>query len=190
MEDFDLALESCSLADMGFRGYPFSWNNKRPGDANTKERLDRAVANLEWRERFPASTLTHLFSHALDHAPLLLQTMTNHELRGKGANGFKFEEAWLLWDDCERMVADSWTVRHTGASSTMSIIKDKIVNCGVEWLAWGSSKTQLDVDEIKRLQAVLDSMNKREPFEETRAEYLEASRSLDALLLKQEIFWH
>jgi len=96
MEDFGLALESCRLVDIGFRGYPFTWNNKRPGDANTKERLDRAIANSEWRERFPASTLTHLFSHASDHAPLLLQTMTDHRLRGRGANDFKFEEAWLL----------------------------------------------------------------------------------------------
>ena len=54
----------------------------------------------------------------------------------------------------------------------------------------GSSKTKPDVDEIKRLQAMLENMNKREPSEEIRAEYLEASRSLDALLLKQEIFWH
>ena len=88
------------------------------------------------------------------------------------------------------MVVDSWAVGHTGAGSAMSIIKDKIMNCGVDLLVWGSSKTKPNVDEIKRLQAVLESMNKREPSEETRVEYLEASRSLDALLLKQEIFWH
>ena len=34
---------------------------------NTRERLDRAVANMEWRVKFPASTITHLFSHASDH---------------------------------------------------------------------------------------------------------------------------
>ena len=116
--------------------------------------------------------------------------MTDHGLRSRGGNGFKFEESWLLWDDCERMVADSWIFGHEGAGLAMSSIKAKIENCGVDLHAWGSSKTKPDVDEIKRLQAMLESMKKREPSEEIRAEYLEASRSLDALLLKQEIFWH
>ena len=116
--------------------------------------------------------------------------MTDHGSRSRGGNGFKFEESWLLWDDCERMVADSWIFGHEGAGLAMSSIKAKIENCGVDLHAWGSSKTKPDVDEIKRLQAMLENMNKREPSEEIRAEYLEASRSLDALLLKQEIFWH
>ena len=72
MEEFSLALDSCGLVDLGFRGYPFTWNNKRPGDANTRQRLDRAVANSEWKNRFPATTITHLVSHASYHLPLLL----------------------------------------------------------------------------------------------------------------------
>lgn len=45
MDEFRLVLESCKLVDLGFIGYPYTWNNKRPGAANTKQRLDRAVAN-------------------------------------------------------------------------------------------------------------------------------------------------
>lgn len=72
MEEFSLALDLCGLVDLGFRGYPFTWNNKRPGDANTRQRLDRAVANSEWKNRFLATTITHLVSHASYHLPLLL----------------------------------------------------------------------------------------------------------------------
>ena len=51
--------------------------------------------------------------------------------------------------------------------SAMSIIKDKIVNCGVDLHMWGSLKIRPDVDEIKRLQAVMENINKCEPSEET-----------------------
>ena len=66
------ALERCHLADLGFIGYPYTWNNRRPGAANTKERLDKAVAKEAWKLMFPETTVTHIISHASDHLPLIL----------------------------------------------------------------------------------------------------------------------
>jgi len=80
MEEFGAALESCQLIDLGFRGYKFTWNNKRPSATNTRERLDRAVANKEWLDAFFASSVSHEFSHALDHMPLLLQIGKDNRL--------------------------------------------------------------------------------------------------------------
>lgn len=40
MDEFRLALDACNLVDLGFVGYPYTWNNKRPGAANTRLRLD------------------------------------------------------------------------------------------------------------------------------------------------------
>ena len=48
MEEFRTVLDSCNLADLGFIGDKYTWNNKRSGAANTRQRLDRAVANAEW----------------------------------------------------------------------------------------------------------------------------------------------
>ena len=45
MEDFQATLDGCNLFDLGFQGYKFTWNNKRPGAANTRDRLDRVVVN-------------------------------------------------------------------------------------------------------------------------------------------------
>ena len=92
MEDFWVALENCELTDLGFIGHKFTWTNRRPSSAHTKQQLARATANKGWTERFPASLVSHLFSHASDHIPILLTTMNDRLLRGREASGFKFEE--------------------------------------------------------------------------------------------------
>lgn len=129
MDEFSLALDLCGLVDLGFWGYPFTWNNKRPGEANTRQSLDRTVANSEWKNQFPATTIAHLVSHASDHLPLLLQTKSDKEFRGKGTRGFKFEESWLLWEDCEKTIEENWISR-SGLDLALTEIQEKIKECG------------------------------------------------------------
>ena len=129
MEEFGIALDSCGLLDLGFHGYPFTWNNKRPGGANTRQRLDRAVANTKWRSKFSASTITHLMSHTSDHLPSLMHSRLDKVFRSSGTCGFKFEEGWLLWADCEQTVEEAWKVRGISCS-TMAAIQEKLHKCG------------------------------------------------------------
>ena len=63
IEAFGETLSSCQLQDLGFKRYPYTWSNKRPGEANTKIRLDRGVANKEWTDRFQLSKIVHLLTH-------------------------------------------------------------------------------------------------------------------------------
>ena len=187
MEDFQAALERCNLFDLGFQGHKFTWNNKRPGAANTREWLDRAVVNRGWKEKISASTLTHGFSHASDHVPHFLHIRTHCDFRG-GPRGFRFEESWLMWDECEEVVTDSW-VNLGGEEAGLGATVNKIKRCGADLLAWGSSKTAPNMDEIKHLTKKIKRMNEKELTEESREEFLATSKELDDLLLKQEIFW-
>lgn len=107
MDEFKGVLERYHLTDLGYVGYPFTWNNKHPGSANTRQRLDRAVATESWKVRFPASIVTHLFSHASDHVPLLLQIKTSRSMSAREPRSFKFEESWLLWDEFEAMANEA-----------------------------------------------------------------------------------
>jgi hypothetical protein len=51
-----MALDFCELEDLGFVGDPYTWrNNSQRAETYVKERLDRSVANLEWRTHFPAT---------------------------------------------------------------------------------------------------------------------------------------
>lgn len=49
MATFREVLEDCGLVDLGFMGLPFTYDNVRDGDANVKVRLDREVADTNWR---------------------------------------------------------------------------------------------------------------------------------------------
>ena len=60
------------MEDLGYKGYPFNWTNKRPGDANTKLRLDRAMATKGWIDNFPVSNVVHLLPHASNHIPITI----------------------------------------------------------------------------------------------------------------------
>ena len=93
LDAFREALELCQLADLGFIGYPYTWNNRRLGAANTRERLDRAVANEAWKLKFPEATVMHIISHASDHLPLILQNHVALRRQARKESGFKFEEA-------------------------------------------------------------------------------------------------
>ena len=110
-------MESCQLQDLGFKGYPFTWNNKRLREANNKIRLDRGVANEAWLRKFPFSRITHLSAHAL-----LLQVQSFNHQRQRKEKSFKFEESWLLKADCEATVKEAWG-RDTIAAHGLESIK-------------------------------------------------------------------
>lgn len=45
MEGFRECLADIGLADLGFSGYQYTWDNKRDGDENIQVRLDRGTCN-------------------------------------------------------------------------------------------------------------------------------------------------
>ena len=71
----------------------------------------------------------------------------------------------------------------------MVSVNTKIQQCGADLNAWGSTRTNPQVAEIKRLKKVLERLNESDQNEATRSEFMAASKQLDDLLLKQEIYW-
>ena len=98
--------------------------------------------------------------------------MNDRRLRGRGVGGFKFEECWLLWDDCEEAVHEAWTKGGHGILG----LRDQIQLYGADLHAWGSSKTKPETEEIKRLQNKLELMNASEMIEERKSEFLLVSK--------------
>ena len=71
----------------------------------------------------------------------------------------------------------------------LELLRKKLVAYAVDLHAWGLSKTQPQSEEIKKLQKRIEQLNAMELTEDSKAEFLVASKNLDTLLLKEEIYW-
>jgi hypothetical protein len=69
----DLLFE-LGAVDLGFSSNRFTWSNRRWGRDSIRERLDRAIAKIDWHLTFPKANMFHLGAINLDHSPLLLDT--------------------------------------------------------------------------------------------------------------------
>lgn len=94
-------IQRTCLEDLGFRGNIFTWNNKREGQANIKQRIDRAMANAEWNIEFQEAFLENLVAIGSDHGPICLSLISNHLHL---CPIFKFYDTWLKEESCIHVI--------------------------------------------------------------------------------------
>ena len=85
-------INNCNLVDLGCSGPRLTWSNNRGGFANTLVRLDRALANPDWRLRFPEATVCNLPRSYSDHCPMIIRPEGNLNLipRNNKKSPFRF----------------------------------------------------------------------------------------------------
>ncbi|KAK1678763.1 hypothetical protein QYE76_039611 [Lolium multiflorum] len=115
MERFRHALDACELEDLGYIGDPYTWrNNSSSAGTYIKERLDRAVANLTWRQHFPAYKTINGDPRHSDHRPIIVVMDPDYEPNRPNTNRViaqpKFEGKWLEEEECEEIVYNSWNM--------------------------------------------------------------------------------
>jgi hypothetical protein len=104
-----MTLESCELHDLSFIGDVFTWRNKQTKGTHVRERLDRAVANGEWRGKFPMVLVKNGDTYRSDHRPVIILTEKTPGGRSAGGDsGFKFEANWLKEESCRSVVEEAW----------------------------------------------------------------------------------
>lgn len=81
---------------MGFNGNRFTWSNERKGMANVQERLNWALATVEWRIRFQWARVVHDKYLGSDHRPILVFLWPKIK---KPHPKIRFDERWLEYDD-------------------------------------------------------------------------------------------
>ncbi|KAL9672118.1 hypothetical protein QQ045_028366 [Rhodiola kirilowii] len=72
MKNFRDCLDDCELSDIGFKGRPFTYSNRRKGENELNAHLDTVVANDRWRTSYPQAVVKHGFAHSSYHSPVIL----------------------------------------------------------------------------------------------------------------------
>lgn len=93
------------LIDLGYLGPSFTWVRALQGSTYKGARLDRALCNLVWKERFSNVLVRHLPRVKYDHTLILVQLEgVGNVLRNMN---FKFQAAWLTHPGFKEVVSSA-----------------------------------------------------------------------------------
>ena len=80
-------MEDKELHPVTERGHKFSWSNKEKGEKRTLTKIDHAIGNLQWMDRYSQASVCYANPQTSDHTPLLL-TLTRQDQ--KESKPFRF----------------------------------------------------------------------------------------------------
>lgn len=135
MQDFRDVLDKCGFRDLGFLGGKFTWCNGQWDGHTVWERLDRAVATIDWLEKFSDTRVVHLECGSLDHKPIVIFP---NGIPKKCQRPWRFEHMWLGEEGCHASVESAWNQAVLG--DPMKRVETKITKCQAN-LKWWSSKS-------------------------------------------------
>jgi endonuclease/exonuclease/phosphatase family metal-dependent hydrolase len=95
-------MDQCNLLDLTTTGGRFTWHRNHNGIRVLSKKLDRGLANMEWRLAFPEAFVEVLCRLHSDHNPLLLRFGGLPIV--SGPRPFCFEAAWIDHADYSALV--------------------------------------------------------------------------------------
>lgn len=94
-------MDAMGMVDLGFVGFCYTLLNRGSALANIRERIDKGVANTQWRMAFPNANIFHDYVPS-DHVPLVLNIFGSNSSAPKP---LKFERLWAREDGCFEVAA-------------------------------------------------------------------------------------
>lgn len=124
-------MKKCGLIGLGFNGPRYTWNNKRSGAANIKERIDRDVANTNWQNKFHKAQVYHLPYYNYDHRVIIVDLDPKSKFKPRP---FRLDVVWTEDPRYEVVVEKSWS--RQGINSISKNFLDNVTKIHVEYKKW------------------------------------------------------
>lgn len=139
MQAFRNALQICELQDLGFKGLPHTYDNRRDVWSNVKVRLDRAVANDRWRDIFTAAQVVHMVSPCLDHCPILMNFQVKENLQ-VSRKCLHYEIIWEREPEISQIVEEAWSI--AGGKGDLGEVSTALAKVMSSLKSWSNRKVK------------------------------------------------
>ncbi|CAN0907455.1 hypothetical protein LINGRAHAP2_LOCUS24814 [Linum grandiflorum] len=167
----------CGLSALQNVGPKFTWYRRM-----VAERLDWALVNMDWGQRFPAFKVFHLPKLYSDHRPILIKDSSAG--RTHLPRPFRFMAAWLKHENFSEVLGTAW---HNNVDLPM-----KIRNLAAKLKMWNKI-TFGNIFERKKQAlnhlAFLEAAMETDPSEAKQQEVTAARLCLEKTLWDEELLW-
>ncbi|CAL1356041.1 unnamed protein product [Linum trigynum] len=181
MQAFAECLAETGLCDLGFHGYPFTWENRRSGGGYIEERLDRYLANEEWQNLWPSARVLHLDSARSDHRPISCETVGDEDDIKWGWN-FRFEPLWVKHAECAETIKEAWASAAGETTAKIAHVQEKLDQWSrVTFPNFGRQK--------EKIRRALRALDRREKTDEIILNKQKLQLELEDLECDEELFW-
>ncbi|XP_022558258.1 uncharacterized protein LOC111206163 [Brassica napus] len=174
-------LNDCGMLEFPFTGDMLSWVGKRAGGSTVRCRLDRAVGNVDWHEKFPHSAVKYMRLWGSDHRPILADILIKPTRRSKK---FKFDKRWLDNEELRQVILEGW--KSPDLPPNVSIM-EHISSCRRALCEW---RRQNNVNSAKLVEELKEKVEGLYADDNATTEEIAAAlKELSYALKAEEMFW-
>lgn len=184
MQDFKDVLDECDFRDLGYMGGKFTWCNGHRDGHTIWERIARAMATIDWLEKFPHTKVVHLECGTSNQKPIVIFPTC---IPKKTQRPWRFEQMWIDVEGCRDSMESAW--RQPALGSPMQQVEDKLKRCQLI-LQWWSRISFGNV--TKQLKEKMEKLRREEEAAirgGTMDGVLKLKREISDLLVKEEKMW-
>ncbi|XP_039684948.1 uncharacterized protein [Medicago truncatula] len=181
---FSNFMTACNLLDLTTTGGRFTWHKNNNGIRILSKKLDRGLANIDWRIAFPEAFVEVLCRLHSDHNPLLLRF--GGLPLSRGPRPFRFEAAWIDHKDYEELVKNSWRHSHHNISTALNKFKENSTTFNFEIFGNIFQRKKHIEKRLKGIQNYLERVDSRRHSileKELQQEY-------NHILHQEEMLWY
>ncbi|XP_072076444.1 uncharacterized protein [Arachis hypogaea] len=172
------------LMDLDIKGGRFTWFGNPRNGFITRERIDRALVNWEWRVLYQQASLKALPAISSDHCPLVLDINQVQKIE----KSFKFEAFWTDHEECENIVRKGWEKEDVQGCAWKGITT-RMKNCKEELRKWSRRTIKRANKEIHKLKEELKKLQDSDLTQEKQERTQQIKENIAALWKQEEKYW-